>query len=170
MAAPEREVYVIVGDGSYLMLHSDLTTAIQLGIKITVVLIDNHGFASIGGLSESLGSGGFGTELRAHDSAEHLPVDFVANASSLGAHTLRARSIEELKAALTEARSQQRTTVIVVETDRDQRVGGYDSWWDVPVAEVSQMESVQRAREAFEAAMQRERCYHGEGGPGGDRA
>jgi 3D-(3,5/4)-trihydroxycyclohexane-1,2-dione acylhydrolase (decyclizing) len=166
LAAPEREVYVVIGDGSYLMMSQDLVTSIQEGIKLTVVLIDNHGFASIGGLSESVGSGGFGTALRGRASdgtlaGEVLPVDFARNAESLGAVALRARSIDELQRALADARQQTRTTVIVVESDREQRVPGH-AWWDVPVAEVSEMEPVRRARAAFERAVPRERCYHGE--------
>jgi 3D-(3,5/4)-trihydroxycyclohexane-1,2-dione acylhydrolase (decyclizing) len=167
LAAPEREVYVVVGDGSYLMMSGDLVTAIQEGVKLTVLLVDNRGFCSIGGLSQSLGSEGFGTELRYRSAAgdldgETLPLDFAANAASLGAHALRARTVEELERALAEARTSPRTAVIVVETDREQRVGGYESWWDVPVAEVSKMESVARARAAYEEARADERCFHGE--------
>jgi len=167
LAAPQREVYVVIGDGSYLMMSQDLVTALQEGIKLTVLLIQNHGYASIGSLSRSLGSGGFGTQLRRRaadgdPNTELLPVDLAANAASLGAHALRANSVEQLRQALLEARSQARTTVIVVETDRERAVGGYESWWDVPVAEVSEMEGVKAARAAFEEAARRERCYHGE--------
>ena len=165
LAHPDREVYVMVGDGSYLMMSQEIVTSIQEGLRLTIVLIDNHGFASIGGLSESLGSGGFGTRYLARDPAsgqltgERLPVDFAANARSLGAHAIEAANLTELRLALAEAKQQARTTVIVVVTDRDQRVGGYESWWDVPVAEVSEMEPVQAARVDYEAARQRERYY-----------
>ena len=162
MAAPEREVYVIIGDGSYLMMSHDLSTAVQEGLKINVLVIDNHGFASIGGLSESLGSGGYGTRFRLGSGGEPLPVDYVANARSLGAWAIRAGTIEELENALEQAKDEQGPVVIVVQTDREQRVGGYESWWDVPVAEVSQMESVRRARADYEEALDKERCYHGE--------
>ncbi len=165
MAAPEREVYVMVGDGSYLMMAQEIVTSIQEGYKLNVVLIDNHGFASIGGLSESIGSGGFGTRYRRRDEAsgqldgEVLPVDFAANARSLGAHVIEARDLPSLREALAEARDQTRTTVVVIETDREERVPGYESWWDVPVAEVSEMESVRAARRAYEAALGKERHH-----------
>ncbi len=165
MAAPEREVYVMVGDGSYLMMNSEIVTSIQEGFKLTIVLLDNHGFASIGGLSDSLGSAGFGTRYRFRDpqtgqlDGEVLPVDLAANARSLGADVLEAADLPALKAALEEARSRTRTTVIVVETDREQRVPGYESWWDVPVAEVSEIESVRDARQAYEQAQKLERHH-----------
>jgi 3D-(3,5/4)-trihydroxycyclohexane-1,2-dione acylhydrolase (decyclizing) len=165
MADPEREVYVMLGDGSYLMMAQEIITSIQEGYKLTIVLIDNHGFASIGGLSQSLGSGGFGTRYRYRDEetgqldGDPLPVDLAANARSLGAHVIAAPDLPALNAALAEARAQARTTVIVVETDPEERVPGYESWWDVPVAEVSAMESVRQAREIYDEAQRRER-YH----------
>ena len=165
MAAPEREVYVMVGDGSYLMMNSEIATSIQEGYKLTIVLLDNHGFASIGGLSESLGSAGFGTRYRFRDpqtgqlNGEVLPVDLAANARSLGADVIEAADLPALKNALEEARSRTRTTVIVVETDREQRVPGYESWWDVPVAEVSEIEAVQRARAEYEHNLKKERRH-----------
>ena len=165
MADPSREVYVMVGDGSYLMMSSEIVTSIQEGYKLIIVLIDNHGFASIGGLSQSLGSGGFGTHYRYRDEESGqldgniLPVDLVANARSLGAHVVETPDLPALAAALDEAKKQSGTTVIVVETDREQRVPGYESWWDVPVAGVSLSESVQAAREAYEEARRRHRHY-----------
>ncbi len=165
LAAPERDVYVMVGDGSYLMMNSELVTAVQEGLKITVVLLDNHGFSSIKGLSLSVGSGGFGTEYRLRDPktgelvGEPLSLDFEANARSLGAHALRARTLDELKQALEEAKRVDKTTVIVVETALDERVPGYEAWWDVPIAEVSEMESVRKAREAYERMRERERFF-----------
>jgi len=169
LAAPEREVYVVIGDGSYLMMSQDLVTAVQEGIKLTILLIDNHGYASIGGLSESLGSEGFGTRHRLRgDDGTHggdaLPVDFVANAQSLGARAIRARDLAAFRGALEAARAGTETTVIVVETEREERVGAYHTWWDVPIAEVSEMPSVQQARESYEAARLKERCFHGESG------
>ncbi len=163
LAHPDREVYVMVGDGSYLMMPGDLTTAVQERLKLTVVLLDNHGYSSIGGLSESLGLGGFGTHHRLRNPAtgqldgEVLPVDLAANARSLGAQALQVRTREELWKALEEARGQDRTTVIVVEVDRDARVPSYEAWWDVPVPEVSGMPSVQRARAEYERNRARER-------------
>ncbi len=165
MADPEREVYVMVGDGSYLMMNSEIVTSIQEGYKLTIVLVDNHGFASIGGLSESIGDEGFGThyKFRNPESGQldggYLPVDFAANARSLGAHVIQASDLASFRAALEEAREQTRTTVIVIETDRDQRVPGYESWWDVPVAEVSERASVQQKRAEYEQALKKERHY-----------
>ncbi len=165
LADPSREVFVFVGDGTYLMMPSEIVTAVQEGIKIIIVLVDNHGFASIGGLSRSLGQGGFGTgyRLRNRESGqldgEVLNVDFAANARSLGAHAVRAATLEELKRALEEAQSLDRTSVIVVETDVSAGVPGYESWWDVAVAEVSEMESVREARARYEEARQRERRH-----------
>jgi len=169
LAAPERDVYVLVGDGSYLMLSSELVTAVQERVKLTVVLVDNHGYSSIGSLSRSLGTDGFGTQYRyrrdgslgvdSEQRDDHLPLDFVANASSLGAVGVRARSIAELREALEAAKAEPRTTVIVVEVDRYEGVPGYESWWDVAVAEVSDSPSVRAAREAYEAARQDERSF-----------
>jgi 3D-(3,5/4)-trihydroxycyclohexane-1,2-dione acylhydrolase (decyclizing) len=168
MAAPDREVYVLVGDGSYLMLNSEIVTAIQEGIKLTIVAVDNHGFNSIGGLSRSLGTDGFGTHYRYRKDGSigldgekspgaTLPVDLVANAQSLGAQALRARSVQELTDALRDAKKRDRTVVIVIEVDRYAAVPSYESWWDVPVAGVSTLSGVQQARRAYEDARKRER-------------
>jgi 3D-(3,5/4)-trihydroxycyclohexane-1,2-dione acylhydrolase (decyclizing) len=155
----------MVGDGSYLMMNSEIVTSIQEGYKLTIVLIDNHGFASIGGLSEAIGCGGFGTRYRYRNpesgqiDGETLSVDFAANARSLGAHVLETVSLASFKTALEEAKSQTRTTVIFIETDREQRVPGYESWWDVPVAETSEIDTVKAARADYEEAVERERHY-----------
>ena len=165
LADPSREVYVFLGDGTYLMMPSEIVTSVQEGIKIIIVLVDNHGFASIGSLSRSLGQGGFGTRYRARNEAtkqldgDVLTVDFAANARSLGAHALKAGTLDELKQALEQAKTLDRTTVIVVETDVSAGVPGYESWWDVAVAEVSEMESVREARARYEEARKRERRY-----------
>ena len=164
MAHPEREVYVLVGDGSYLMMAQEIITALQEGYKLNIVLLDNHGFSSIGGLSRSCGNEGMGTEYRYRSSdgkydGDVLPVDFEANAASLGACAVRARTGEELKAALACARKQSRTSVVVVETAYDQRVPGYESWWDVPIAEVSEQDSVKAARRQYEEARKKERYF-----------
>lgn len=165
IADPSREVYAFVGDGTYLMMPSEIVTAVQEGVKIIIVLVDNHGFASIGGLSQSLGSGGFGTHFRIRDSTsgqldgEYLPVDFVANARSLGANAISACSINEFRQALQDARKATKTTVIVVQTEREVRVPGYDSWWDVAVAETSTMDSVRDARAEYERAVKKERYF-----------
>ena len=163
MAAPDREVYVMVGDGSYLMMAQEIHTCIQEGFKLNIVLLDNHGFGSIGALSESCGSGGFGTHYRFRKDGklegDTVNVDFVANAESLGAAALRVRTLDELRQALVAARATLRTTVTVIEVDRSARVPGYESWWDVPVAEVSEMEIVRSARGAYEKSVKRERHY-----------
>jgi 3D-(3,5/4)-trihydroxycyclohexane-1,2-dione acylhydrolase (decyclizing) len=164
MADPTRDVTVMVGDASYLMMAQEIVTAVQEGVKLRVVLVDNHGYASIGSLSQSLGSGGFSCGMRRRGgdgqlSGEVVEVDFAANARSLGAHAVRAGSRAELAAALTEARGRPGVSVIVIETDTSVRVGGYDSWWDVPVAEVSEMDGVAAARAAWEAAVARERHH-----------
>ena len=165
MADPSREVFVFLGDGTYLMAPSEIATSVQEGVKIIIVLVDNGGFASIGGLSRSLGQGGFGTSYRVRNAksgqldGEPLKVDFAANARSLGAHAIKAGTLDELKQALEEAKAADRTTVIVVETDVSAGVPGYESWWDVAVAEVSEMESVREARARYEEARKRERHF-----------
>ena len=141
MADPSREVFVMVGDGSYLMMAQEIVTSIQEGFKLIVVLLDSHGYASIGGLSRSIGSGGFGTQF------DHkVPVDLAANAESLGAVVYRPADRAAFDAALRAARAADRTAVIYAEVDPNQSVPGYESWWDVPVAEVSEQPDVRAAR------------------------
>jgi 3D-(3,5/4)-trihydroxycyclohexane-1,2-dione acylhydrolase (decyclizing) len=165
MADPSREVFVFLGDGTYQMMPTEIVTAVQEGVKIIIVLVDNHGFASIGGLSQSLGSEGFGTRYRQRSKTsgqldgEILAIDYVANARSLGAVATKASNLAELKKALADAKTSDQTSVIVVETDREVRVPGYDSWWDVAVAEVSEGETVRTARARYEEARKKER-YH----------
>lgn len=163
MADPGREVWVLVGDGSYLMMAQEIATSIQEGVKLNIVVVDNQGFASIGSLSEACGSEGFGTEYRFRQngslSGAAIPVDFVENARSLGAHAVRAANRAELEEAVRAMPDHDRTSVVVVETDRNQRVGGYESWWDAPIAEVSEVEAVRAARSDWEAAVKRERYY-----------
>lgn len=150
MADPSREVYVMVGDGSYLMLSQEIITAIQEGIKLTIILINNNGYASIGGLSASLGTEGFGTRYKYRNpktgqlNGGYLPVDLAANAASMGATVIKANDITAFKKALEDAKKISNTTVIYVESDRDHRVGGY-AWWEVPVAQVSTSKKVQEA-------------------------
>jgi 3D-(3,5/4)-trihydroxycyclohexane-1,2-dione acylhydrolase (decyclizing) len=170
MAAPEREVYVMCGDGSYLMMNSEIVTSIQEGRKLTIVLVDNSGFSSIGALSRSVGSDGFGTHYRYRkggsiglDSEEKpgdvLPVDLARGAESLGAYVIRTKNIEDLKRALTDAKDVDRTVVIHIPVDRYEGVPDYDSFWDVPVSEVSEMESVTSAREEYAENKKAERRY-----------
>jgi 3D-(3,5/4)-trihydroxycyclohexane-1,2-dione acylhydrolase (decyclizing) len=157
LADPDREVLVLVGDGSWLMMPGEVATAVQEGVRLTVILIDNGGFASIGGLSRSLGSDGFGT-------AYPIRADLAANAASLGAIAVRAGSEAELVAALRGARSADRTTVIVVDCERVGASAAYGTWWDVPVAEVSQMPAVQQARAEYDRQRKRQRPLLGGGG------
>jgi 3D-(3,5/4)-trihydroxycyclohexane-1,2-dione acylhydrolase (decyclizing) len=165
MAAPDRRVCVLVGDGSYLMMAQEIVTAVQERLDITIVLFDNDGFASIGGLSESVGSGGFGTRYRQRNPAsgeldgEILPVDLAANAASLGAKVWRANTIAAFRDALAATTGAPGVAVIVVPVDRESRVGGYDSWWKVPVAEVSSSEAVRDARAAYDVARRKERDF-----------
>jgi 3D-(3,5/4)-trihydroxycyclohexane-1,2-dione acylhydrolase (decyclizing) len=165
LADPEREVFVLVGDGSYLMMATEIVTAVAEHVKLNIVLVDNRGFASIGALSESLGSQRFGTSYRYRNpdtgllDGGVLPVDLAANAASLGADVLRAGSVTELRQALERARSSDRTTVVYVQTDPLAPVPSSESWWDVPVAEVSALDSTQKARAAYEAAKRNQRLY-----------
>jgi 3D-(3,5/4)-trihydroxycyclohexane-1,2-dione acylhydrolase (decyclizing) len=165
LADPTREVYVMVGDASFLMMNSELVTMVQEGIKVTIIILDNHGYASIGGLSKSVGSDGFGTKYRQRTDSGHLdgdvlPLDFVKLCEGMGALTFKALNRDEFGDALERAREVTSGPVcIVTEVDRRQRVGGYESWWDVSVAEVSENPDVQRARAAYEAAKQKERHY-----------
>jgi 3D-(3,5/4)-trihydroxycyclohexane-1,2-dione acylhydrolase (decyclizing) len=163
LAAPDRDVYVLVGDGSYLMMAQEIVTATQEGYKLIVVVLDNHGFSSIGGLSRACGNRGMGTEYRFRKNGklegDAIPVDFVANAQSLGAHAVRARTREELRKALMEARQREATSVIVIETAYDQRVPGYESWWDVPIAEVSEVAAVRAARAKYVKAREKQRVF-----------
>ena len=165
MADPEREVWVMVGDGSFLMMHTEIVTMVQEGVKVNIIVVDNHGFASIGGLSKSVGSDGFGTKYRYRTGSgqldgETLPIDFASNCESLGAHVIRAADRESLSAAIEEAKTiSGRPVCIVTEVDRRQRVPGYESWWDVPVAEVAESQSVRDARQAYEDYKQRESYY-----------
>jgi len=170
MADPTREVYVMVGDGSYLMLGNEIITSIQEGYKLTIILMDNSGFNSIGGLSRSLGQEGFGTRYVYPENGKlpgdeegltprPLPVDLAMNARGLGAEVIECKTYDDFVAALQTARSQTQTTVISIHTDRYAGVGGYESWWDVPPAEVSTMPSVQEARKQWAAKVTDERFY-----------
>jgi 3D-(3,5/4)-trihydroxycyclohexane-1,2-dione acylhydrolase (decyclizing) len=155
MADPDRDVFVMVGDGSYLMMPTELATAVQEGVKVIVVLVQNHGFASIGALSEQLGSQRFGTSYRYRAASgrldgDVLPVDLATNAASLGAEVLVAQDGPSFEAALRKAKAADRTTVVHVETDPLVDAPASESWWDVPVSEVSTLESTQGARTVYE--------------------
>jgi 3D-(3,5/4)-trihydroxycyclohexane-1,2-dione acylhydrolase (decyclizing) len=170
MADPDREVYVMVGDGSYLMLGNEIITSIQEGYKLTVILIDNSGYSSIGNLSRSLGQQGFGTRYvfpndgvlpgdEVGANVETLPVDLAMTARGLGAQVIECDTFSQFTDALTEAKGHDLTTVIYIRTDRYEGVPGYDSWWDVPVAEVSEMEDVRAARENWQRNRAKERDF-----------
>jgi len=163
MAAPDREVYVMVGDGSYLMMAQEIVTSLQESYKLTIVVLDNHGFSSIGGLSRACGNRGMGTQYRYRTNGklegDLIPVDYVMNAKSLGAEAVRTTTRDEFKQALLAASKSQKTSVVVIETAYDQRVPGYESWWDVPIAEVSEVESVRAARAKYEEAVKKERLF-----------
>ena len=166
MACPEREVYVMIGDGSYLMMPSEIVTSLQENYKQTIILINNYGFASIGGLSRSLGSEGFGTQYQYRDKSSGLlnggplPVDLAANAESLGARVFRAGDIASFQAALKEAKKETKTTVIYIETGPERKMANYAyAWWDVPVAELSESHSVQKARKNYDLQKTKERYF-----------
>jgi 3D-(3,5/4)-trihydroxycyclohexane-1,2-dione acylhydrolase (decyclizing) len=170
LAAPEREVYVLVGDGSYLMLSSEIVTAVQEGVKLTIMLLDNDGYKSIGALSRSLGQAGWGTRYaypqegrlvgdEAGEAARPLPIDLAANAASLGAAVICCAGYDDVVAALATAKAIPRTTVIYVRNDRLAGVPGYESWWDVAVAEVSESPSVREKRAEWEQMRAKERDY-----------
>jgi len=170
LAARDREVFSLVGDGSYLMMSSEIVTAVQEGIKLVIVLVDNHGFNSIGGLSRSLGTDGFGTQYRYRhqgsigrdsepDPGAVLPIELAANAASLGATAVKVKTVAELRSALEEAKRANRISVICIEVDRYQGVPDYESWWDVPVAEVATVDAVKAARKGYEDSKKNERTY-----------
>jgi 3D-(3,5/4)-trihydroxycyclohexane-1,2-dione acylhydrolase (decyclizing) len=165
MAAPDREVYALVGDGTYLMMPSEIVTSIQEGYKLNIVVVENHGYASIGSLSRSLGSQAFGTQYRERQdqtgqlTGEYLQLDFAENARGLGAVAIDTQNLTEFKQALEKAKSTDRTTVIVVHTDTSLPVPGYESWWDVAVAEVSEMDTVKEARQEYEEMKKQERNF-----------
>ncbi|MBO9616145.1 MAG: 3D-(3,5/4)-trihydroxycyclohexane-1,2-dione acylhydrolase (decyclizing) [Dyadobacter sp.] len=165
MADPTREVYVLCGDGGYLMNNHEIVTAIQEGVRFTILLLNNNGYASIGGLSESIGSERFGTMYKYREnetgqlSGGFLPVDLAKNAESLGANVIRATDRQSLESALAQAKNADRTTVIYIETSLYRTVKGYHAWWEVPVAEVSTSESVQKAFETYRENKKTQRIF-----------
>ncbi|MFH9822948.1 3D-(3,5/4)-trihydroxycyclohexane-1,2-dione acylhydrolase (decyclizing) [Streptomyces bobili] len=158
LAAPDRPVWALVGDGTYLMMPTEIVTAVQEGIAIKILLIQNHGYASIGGLSEETGGERYGTayRYRAEDgtfTGAPLPVDLAANVASLGMRVLRAKTVQDLRAALAEARAADTPTCVYVETQTADTVSGAppaQAWWDVPVAETATRASAVKARELYE--------------------
>jgi 3D-(3,5/4)-trihydroxycyclohexane-1,2-dione acylhydrolase (decyclizing) len=165
LADPSREVFVLVGDGSYLMMAQEIVTAIAERIKLVIVIVQNHGFASIGSLSESVGSQRFGTAYRYRNpqtgllDGDLLPVDLAANAASLGADVLRARTVPELRDCLKRARAAPVTTVVHIETDPLAPAPSSGAWWDVPVAQTAALDSTRQAHAAYQAAKGGQRPY-----------
>ena len=163
LAQPERDVVVMIGDGSYLMLNAEIVTAVAEGLKFTVVLFDNHGYQCIVGLQRSVGVSDFGNELRRRDPAtgrltgSYVQVDYRKHAEAMGALSLLATTAEELMSALEQARKADRVSVIVVPVDPEKRMPGFEGWWDVPVAATSGSAPVREARDRYEeaAALQR---------------
>ena len=171
MACPNREVYVMVGDASYLMLSQEIITSIQEKLKLNIVLIDNHGYKSIGSLSRSLGSKGFGTRFSFRNKKENndfgdndfqekeIKVNLAENARSLGAHVIKCENYKDLENALKKAKDIDKTTLIYVQCDRFHEVQGY-SWWEVPVAEISKMDSVNEAYKEYIDHKKNQRFYN----------
>lgn len=164
MARPESEIYVMVGDGSYLMMSQEIVTSIQEKQKMTIVLLNNDGYSSIGSLSSSLGSEGFGTYYRYRNEATDqldgglLPIDYAANAASMGAHVIKAANVKELNEALKTAKTLDGTTVIYIEVDRKKAVPGF-AWWDVAVAEVSEKSGVKKSLETYRENKKTQKYY-----------
>jgi 3D-(3,5/4)-trihydroxycyclohexane-1,2-dione acylhydrolase (decyclizing) len=165
LAHPDREVVVWVGDGTYLMNPTEIATAVAEGIKLVIIVVDNRGFGSIGGLSESIGSAGFGTRFNHRNPStgqmdgSRLVIDFAGNAASLGAEVFTPNNLPEFKDALKMAKALDHTSVIVIQTDREVRVPGYESWWDVAIAETSTMPDVNKARKEYEHHKKDEKFY-----------
>jgi 3D-(3,5/4)-trihydroxycyclohexane-1,2-dione acylhydrolase (decyclizing) len=171
LAAPDREVYVMVGDGSFLMMSSEITTAVQEGIKLVIVVVDNKGFSSVGRVSEQVGAEGFGCHYRlrgpsgAYDGPE-MQLDFVKLCEGMGARALEVRTLPELRQALADARAGTETVCIVVQTDWHERVPGYaNSWWEMATPMVSEMPAVTQAREDFDRNKGRQRYLMIPGAP-----
>lgn len=164
MAHPDSEIYVLVGDGSYLMMAQEIVTSVQEKKKLTIVLLNNDGYASIGGLSSSLGSEGFGTYYRYRNEETNqldgglLPIDYAANAASMGAYVIKAANVTELNAALKKAKTIDQTTLIYIEVDRKKGIPGY-AWWDVAVAEISEKEAVKASYETYQENKKNQKYY-----------
>ncbi|MCI0431073.1 MAG: thiamine pyrophosphate-dependent enzyme, partial [Rhodospirillales bacterium] len=159
MARPEAEVIVMVGDGSYLMLNSEIATSILLGRKLIIVVLDNHGFGCIDRLQRATGGGAF-NNLMKDTRHEVLPdIDFAGHAASLGAAAIRVDDLGELETALSRARKEKRTAVIVIETDPMAATGAGGHWWDVAVPEVSKRKEVRKAHRAYKKAAKAQRTF-----------
>jgi 3D-(3,5/4)-trihydroxycyclohexane-1,2-dione acylhydrolase (decyclizing) len=158
MARPEREVVVMVGDGSYMMMNSELSTAVMLGRKLIVVLLDNRGFGCINRLQLATGGASFNNLLDTATHAEPAAIDFAAHAAAMGAHAEKVDGIAGLEAALARARASDRTTVLVIDTDPMPTTEAGGHWWDVAVPEVSTRPEVTEARRRYETAREHQRA------------
>ena len=165
MAKQSGEVFVMVGDGSYLMMNSEIVTAVQENQKLIIVLINNHGFGSINGLSMSLGSKGFGNQYRQRDketgeyAGDRLPVDYTAHAKSMGIDAVKVKTRQRLEKSIHQARERDGSTLIEVLVDPSVGVPGYEAWWDVPVAEVSKSDKVTKIRKEYDKKIKGERDF-----------
>lgn len=166
LAEPERNVLVFIGDGSYLMMNSEIVTAVGEGLSLTIVIVDNHGYQSIHGLQQSTGTPHFALELRHKNKrglydGTYIQVDYAKHAEAMGAHAVYTRTEADYRAALTDAQSRDGVNVIVVEVDPTKRVGSYSfgGWWDCPPAEVSKQKSVQAARKQYDKDRKKQRLY-----------
>lgn len=157
MAAPDRDVHVLVGDGSYLMLNSEIATSVMLGLKLTITVLDNHGFGCINRLQRHTGGAAFNNLFADARHADLPQIDFAAHAASLGAQAEKVASIDELEAALRAARTSSRTRVIVIDTDPVMTTQAGGAWWDVAVPEISERSEVRAARLDYEARLRSRR-------------
>jgi 3D-(3,5/4)-trihydroxycyclohexane-1,2-dione acylhydrolase (decyclizing) len=164
LADSSRHVFGLIGDGTFLMLSQELLTAVQEHLKMTIVIVDNYGYGSIAALSETRGSQAFGTRFNERGVAERhdgsrLEVDFAANAASYGAKVWTAETPASFRSALESAKTYDGTSVVYVQVDSQARFGGSGAWWDVPVAEVSTLESSRQARTEYEQERRAQRLY-----------
>jgi 3D-(3,5/4)-trihydroxycyclohexane-1,2-dione acylhydrolase (decyclizing) len=165
MAKKEGDVFVMVGDGSYLMMNSEIVTAVQEDQKMIIILVNNHGFGSINNLSLSLGSKGFGNQYKKREidtndyTGDRIHVDYIAHAKSMGIDAVRVQEKNEFENALNKARKNTNSILIEVLVDKNIRVPGYGAWWDVPVAEVSASEKVKEVRVQYDKQIKKERDF-----------
>jgi 3D-(3,5/4)-trihydroxycyclohexane-1,2-dione acylhydrolase (decyclizing) len=164
LAEPERDVVVMIGDGTYLMMNSEIVTAVAEGLTLTIVIIDNHGYQCILGLQRICGVSDFGNELRFRDqksgllTGEYVPIDFVKHAEAMGAHAVSARNATEITAALKEAKQRKGVSVVLIPVDPEKRMPPLGTWWDVPVAEVSTSDKTRKTRENYEKTAKKQRA------------
>jgi 3D-(3,5/4)-trihydroxycyclohexane-1,2-dione acylhydrolase (decyclizing) len=164
LAEPERDVVVMIGDGTYLMMNSEIVTAVSEGITLTIVIIDNHGYQCILGLQRICGVSDFGNELRFRDpksgllNGEYVPIDFVKHAEAMGAHAVLAKTAAEITAALKDAKHRKGVSVVLIPVDPEKRMPPLGTWWDVPVAEVSAIDKTRETRENYEKATKKQRA------------